>query len=141
MQEKILKIEKIEDNIEMIDIETDGNHLFYANNILTHNSSTDPGMENTSESFGINATADLLLAIICTEELEKLGQYLIKQLKNRYNSKTKNKRFAIGVDYDKMRLYDVEESAQASIGDSGQSSDSSFTPNSKSMNHLSSLTV
>ena len=78
-------------------------------------SNTDVGLEDTSESFGLPATADLMFAIISTEELEELGQLLIKQLKNRYNDPTKYRRFVIGVDRSRMKLYDVEESAQSDI--------------------------
>jgi len=83
--------------------------------------SSDVGLENTSESFGLPATCDLMLAIIISEELEKLGQVVIKQLKNRYNDPTQTKRFAIGVDRSKMRLYDVEGFVQDDIVDSGKS--------------------
>jgi len=78
-------------------------------------SNTDVGLEDTSESFGLPATADLMFALISTEELEELGQMLVKQLKNRYNDPTKYKRFVIGVDRSRMKLYDVEESAQTDI--------------------------
>lgn len=81
---------------------------------------SDPGLEDTSESFGLPATADLMFAIISTEELQNLNQLLIKQLKNRYNDPTANKRFTIGVDRAKMKLYDLEESAQTNISESGQ---------------------
>ena len=116
---KILKIEELDER-EMIDIEVSGNHLFYANNILTHNSSSDVELTDTSESFGLPATADLMFALISTEELEQLGQIMVKQLKNRYNDPTMNKRFVVGIDRAKMRLYDVEQSAQKDILDSGQ---------------------
>ncbi len=78
-------------------------------------SNTDVGLEDTSESFGLPATADLMFALISTEELEDLGQLLVKQLKNRYNDPTKYKRFVIGIDRARMKLYDVEESAQTDI--------------------------
>ena len=78
-------------------------------------SNTDVGLEDTSESFGLPATADLMFALISTEELEELGQLMVKQLKNRYNDPTKYKRFVIGVDRSRMKLYDVEESAQSDI--------------------------
>jgi len=78
-------------------------------------SNTDLGLEDTSESFGLPATADLMFALISTEELEDLGQMLVKQLKNRYNDPTKYRRFVIGVDRSRMKLYDVEESAQSDI--------------------------
>ena len=76
---------------------------------------TDVGLEDTSESFGLPATADLMFALISTEELEELGQMLVKQLKNRYNDPTKYKRFVVGIDRARMKLYDVEESAQTDI--------------------------
>ena len=78
-------------------------------------SNTDVGLEDTSESFGLPATADLMFALISTEELEELGQIMVKQLKNRYNDPTKYKRFVVGVDRSRMKLYDVEESAQSDI--------------------------
>jgi archaellum biogenesis ATPase FlaH len=73
---------------------------------------SDVGLEDTSESFGLPATADLMFALISTEELEKDGQMMVKQLKNRYNDPTMHKRFVVGIDRAKMRLYDVEESEQ-----------------------------
>lgn len=73
---------------------------------------TDVEITDTSESFGLPATADLMLALISTEQLESMNQLMVKQLKNRYNDPTKNKRFVVGVDRSKMRLYDVEDSAQ-----------------------------
>jgi replicative DNA helicase len=83
-------------------------------------SNTDPGLEDTSESFGLPATADFMFALISTEELEALNQIMVKQLKNRYADPTMNKRFVVGIDKSKMRLYDVEQSAQDDISDSGQ---------------------
>ena len=83
-------------------------------------SSSDIEMTDISESFGTAATADLLLAIISTEELDNMNQVMIKQLKNRYSDKSINKRFVVGIDRSKMRLYDVEQSAQGDILDSGQ---------------------
>ena len=81
---------------------------------------SDVGLEDTSESFGLPATADLMFALISTEELAELNQIMVKQLKNRYSDPTTNKRFVIGVDRAKMKLYDAEESAQTNISDSGQ---------------------
>jgi hypothetical protein len=81
--------------------------------------STDPGLEDTSESFGLPATADFMFALIATEELENLNQIMVKQLKNRYNDPTANKRFIVGIDRAKMKLYDAEQSAQT-LADSGQ---------------------
>jgi len=80
-------------------------------------SNSDIGLEDTSESFGLPATADLMFAIISTEELEQAGQLMVKQLKNRYNDPTFNKRFVIGVDRSKMRLYDVEHTEQTLTDD------------------------
>ncbi len=82
--------------------------------------SSDPGLEDTSESFGLPATADLMFALISSEELEELGQIMVKQLKNRYSDPTMYKRFTLGIDRAKMRLYDVEQSAQDGIIDSGK---------------------
>ena len=82
--------------------------------------SSDVDLTDTSESFGLPATADLMFALISTEELEGLGQIMVKQLKNRYNDPTYNRRFVIGVDRTKMRLYDCEQTAQDDLLDSGQ---------------------
>jgi replicative DNA helicase len=81
---------------------------------------SDVELTDTSESFGLPATADLMFALISTEELEQLGQIMVKQLKNRYNDPTMNKRFVVGIDRSKMRLFDVEQSAQDDLLDSGQ---------------------
>jgi len=83
-------------------------------------SSSDPGLEDTSESFGLPATADLMFALISSEELEEMGQIMVKQLKNRYNDPGYYKRFTLGIDRSKMRLYDIEQSAQDGLTDSGQ---------------------
>ena len=82
--------------------------------------SSDVDLTDTSESFGLPATADLMFALISTDELEGMGQIMVKQLKNRYNDPTVNKRFIIGIDRAKMRLYDCEQNAQEDIIDSGQ---------------------
>lgn len=81
---------------------------------------SDPGLEDTSESFGLPATADFMFALISSEEMEELGQIMVKQLKNRYNDPTHYKRFVLGVDRAKMKLYDVEQSAQDELVDAGQ---------------------
>ena len=81
---------------------------------------SDPDLTDTSESFGLPATADFMFALISTEELEQQGRILVKQLKNRYNDPTYNRRFVIGVDRTKMRLYDCEQQAQDDLLDSGQ---------------------
>ena len=98
--------------------------------------SSDVELTDTSESFGLPATADLMLAMISTEQLEGMNQVMFKQLKNRYNDPTKNKRFVVGIDRPKMRLYDLDESAQDdiipdiheyTIGESTKKDFSSFT--------------
>ena len=89
--------------------------------------SSDVGLEDTSESFGLPATADFMFALISNEELEEKNQILVKQLKNRYNDPTLNRKFIIGVDRSKMRLYDVEQVAQEDLVDSGQDKSSTIT--------------
>jgi hypothetical protein len=88
--------------------------------------SSDVELTDTSESFGLPATADLMFALIRTEELDELNQVMIKQLKNRYNDPSYYKRFVLGIDRSKMKLYDVEESAQKDIADSGQDDGPAF---------------
>ena len=82
--------------------------------------SSDVDLTDTSESFGLPATADLMFALISTEELEGINQIMVKQLKNRYNDPTINKRFCLGIDRSKMRLYDVEQNKGGELVDSGQ---------------------
>lgn len=101
-------------------------------------SNSDVGLEDTSESFGLPATADLMFALISNEELDGLNQILVKQLKNRYNDPSSNKRFVVGVDRSKMKLYDVEASAQ-NIMDSGQQS--SMIPASANIRNFSEFKV
>ena len=79
--------------------------------------SSDIGLENTSESFGLPATADFMIALSSTEELENMGQILVKQLKNRYNDISTLKRFVLGIDRSKMRLFDLDQSAQDELTD------------------------
>lgn len=93
---------------ETIDISVSGDNLFFCNDILTKN------------SFGLPATADFMFALINTEELQQLNQVMIKQLKNRFADPAENKRFVVGIDRSKMKLYDAEASAQIDIVDSGQ---------------------
>ena len=83
--------------------------------------SSDVGLEDTSESFGLPATADFMFALISSEELEEKNQIMVKQLKNRYNDPTVNRKFILGVDRSKMKFYDVEQSAQEDLVESGQS--------------------
>jgi replicative DNA helicase len=84
---------------------------------------SDPGLEDTSESFGLPATADFMFALVSNEELEGLNQIIVKQLKNRYNDPSFYKRFVVGIDRAKMKLYDVEASAQTGLADAGQEDD------------------
>ena len=84
---------------------------------------TDVDLTDTSESFGLPATVDFMFALISTEELEELNQLMVKQLKNRYNDPTSNRKFIVGVDRAKMKLYDVEASAQRGLINSGQDAD------------------
>ena len=88
--------------------------------------STDIGLEDTSESFGLPATADFMFALITSEEMEELNQMLVKQLKNRYNDPTSYRKFIVGVDRSKMRLYDAEAKAQEDIANSGQDDEPLF---------------
>ena len=80
-------------------------------------SSSDPGLEDTSESFGLPATADLMFALVANEELDAQGQIMVKQLKNRYNDPNSNKRFVVGIDRAKMRLYDVDDATDGLVVD------------------------
>jgi archaellum biogenesis ATPase FlaH len=89
--------------------------------------SSDIGLEDTSESFGLPATADFMFAIISNEELDAFNQFMVKQLKNRYSDPVYNRRFVIGVDKPKMRLYDVEQKAQEDIQDDTPVMDNSAT--------------
>ena len=86
-------------------------------------SNSDVGLEDTSESFGLPATADLMFALISNEELDELNQIAVKQLKNRYNDPSVNKRFVVGIDRSKMRLYDIDFSEQDNLADSNQTPD------------------
>lgn len=90
--------------------------------------STDIGLENTSESFGLPATADFMIALSTTDELEKMGQILVKQLKNRYNDVSKLRRFVLGIDRSKMRLFDLDESAQSELVDTQGATAEKDTP-------------
>ena len=102
--DEIVEIIDVGDN-ETIDISVSGDNLFYCNGILTKN------------SFGVPATADFMIALTTSEELEGLGQLMVKQLKNRFSDPARNRRFVIGIDRPKMRLYDVELAAQDNIMD------------------------
>mgnify|MGYP000167903560 CR=1 FL=1 len=89
--------------------------------------STDVGLEDTSESFGLPATADFMFALVSTEDMEELDQVMVKQLKNRYNDPSYHKRFVLGIDRSKMRLYDCEQSAQDELVDIGPVMDNTAT--------------
>lgn len=89
-------------------------------------SNSDPGLEDTSESFGLPATADLMFALVSNEDLESMNQIMVKQLKNRYNDPSSNKRFVIGVDRSKMRLFDVDQSQQTLIKDEAEDDTPAF---------------
>ena len=93
--------------------------------------SSDVDLTDTSESFGLPATADLMFALISTEDLESLGQIMVKQLKNRYNDPTIHKRFVVGIDRAKMRLYDCEQSAQDDLLDNKKEEEYSYEEQSK----------
>ena len=126
MFDEIVSIEPLDGYKDSIDVVLDGNKLFYANGILTHNSgvsNSDVEMTDTSESMGSVHTFDLYFALIRTEELDELNQVMIKQLKNRYGDLGYYKRFVVGLDTSRMKFYDVEESAQKNIADSGQDED------------------
>jgi len=89
-------------------------------------SNSDPGLEDTSESFGLPATADFMFALISNEELEQLGQIMVKQLKNRYGDLNKYKRFTVGVDRSKMKFFDLEMKAQENVMQDQSASSKSF---------------
>jgi hypothetical protein len=103
--DEIVSIEEIGIK-DTIDISVSGDNLFYCNGILTKN------------SWGLPATADLMIALITTDELEKAGQIMVKQLKNRYNTKSTNKKFILGLNYSKMKFSDVKHSEFEELTDS-----------------------
>lgn len=112
-EERIICIEEIGE-FDSIDIEMDGNHLFFANRILTHNSNSDVDMTNTSESIGLPATVDALFAIIRTEELDEMHQIMIKVLKTRFSDKT-NHRFICGINLNQMRITESSSTEQSKV--------------------------
>ena len=113
-------IKSIAEELRGLAVETNVPFMSATQTTRTGFVSSDIGLEDTSESFGLPATADLMFALISTEALEEIGQMQVKQLKNRYNDPSMNKRFVVGVDRSKMRLYDVELQAQEEIVDNGQ---------------------
>jgi replicative DNA helicase len=105
-------IKSIAEEIRGLAVEFDVPILSATQTTRSGYANSDPGLEDTSESFGLPATADLMFALVTSEEMESLNQIMVKQLKNRYNDPNQNKRFVIGVDRSKMKLYDVEQSEQ-----------------------------
>jgi replicative DNA helicase len=105
-------IKSIAEEIRGLAVEFDVPILSATQTTRSGYANSDPGLEDTSESFGLPATADLMFALVTSEEMESLNQIMVKQLKNRYNDPNHNKRFVIGVDRSKMKLYDVEQSEQ-----------------------------
>jgi superfamily II DNA or RNA helicase len=113
--DEIVEIEEVGE-LETTDISVSGDNLFYCNGILTKN------------SFGLPATSDLMIALISTEQLEKSNQIMVKQLKNRYNDVSTHKRFTVGIDRSKMRLYDIADPLANITVDSPGSSPVVSTP-------------
>ena len=119
-------IKSIAEELRGLAVEHDVPSVSATQTTRTGFTSTDIGLEDTSESFGLPATADFMFALISSEEMEELNQMLVKQLKNRYNDPTSYRKFIVGVDRSKMRLYDVEQKAQEDIADSGQNDEPLF---------------
>ena len=111
-------VKSIEEELRGLAVENDLPIVSATQTTRSGYGSTDIGLEDTSESFGLPATADLMFALITSEELEELDQLVVKQLKNRYNDPTIFKRFVIGIDRSRMKLYDVEQEAQEELIDS-----------------------
>ena len=119
-------IKSIAEELRGLAVEHDVSIVSATQTTRTGFTSTDIGLEDTSESFGLPATADFMFALISSEEMEELNQMLVKQLKNRYNDPTSYRKFIVGVDRSKMRLYDGEQKAQEDIADSGQNDEPLF---------------
>ena len=113
-------IKAIAEELRGLAVETDVPIVSATQTTRSGYSNSDVDLTDTSESFGLPATADLMFALISTEELEEVNQIMVKQLKNRYNDINMNKRFVIGIDRSKMKLFDCDQSAQDDIVDSGQ---------------------
>ena len=127
--DEIVSITKLEEDYT-IDISVSGNNLFFANEILTHNSgvnSTDVDLSNISDSVAISYTVDFQCAIITSDQLDELGQIMFKQLKNRWNSLDYYRKFCVGVDRAKMKLFNLEESAQLNISGAGNTNITKIT--------------
>ena len=137
--DEIVSIKKVGEK-ETIDINVSGDNLFFANDILTHNSgssTTDASLEDVSDSYGIAFTADMLIALVSTEELEQMNQILVKQLKNRYAPLDRYRKFVVGIDRSKMRLYNTDQSAQEDLIDVKMNTDETqdFKSKFKSFNY------
>jgi hypothetical protein len=125
-------IKSIAEELRGLAVETNVPIVSATQTTRSGSTNSDPDLTDTSESFGLPATADLMFALISTEELEGLGQIMVKQLKNRYNDPTVNKRFVVGIDRAKMRLYDVEQDAQKDILDSSKEEEYTYEEENKS---------
>lgn len=120
--DEIVEIKKVGFE-ETIDITVSGDSLFFANDILTHNSgatSSDVELSDTSESWGLPQTVDFMFAMMRDEQLDARKQVMIKQLKSRFNDVNYFKRFVIGLDISKFKFYDVDQSAQNEVVDAGR---------------------
>ena len=110
-----LYIKSIAEELRGLAVEKDVPIVTATQTTRSGSTNSDPGLEDTSESFGLPATVDFMFAVISSEELASLNQLMVKQLKNRFNDLLSNRRFVVGVDRSKMRLYDVEQSAQDDV--------------------------
>jgi replicative DNA helicase len=110
-----LYIKSIAEELRGLAVEKDVPIVTATQTTRSGSTNSDPGLEDTSESFGLPATVDFMFAVISSEELTSLNQLMVKQLKNRFNDLLSNRRFVVGVDRSKMRLYDVEQSAQDDV--------------------------
>ena len=133
-------IKAIAEELRGLAVETDVPIVSATQTTRSGYSNSDVDLTDTSESFGLPATADLMFALISTEELEEVNQIMVKQLKNRYNDLNRNKRFVIGIDRSKMKLYDCDQSAQDDIVDSGQEEEYNNDESKKIKNKFAKLT-
>jgi predicted nuclease of predicted toxin-antitoxin system len=133
-------IKAIAEELRGLAVETDVPIVSATQTTRSGYSNSDVDLTDTSESFGLPATADLMFALISTEELEEVNQIMVKQLKNRYNDLNRNKRFVIGIDRAKMKLYDCDQSAQEDIVDSGQEEEYNNDESKKIKNKFAKLT-
>ena len=133
-------IKAIAEELRGLAVETDVPIVSATQTTRSGYSNSDVDLTDTSESFGLPATADLMFALISTEELEEVNQIMVKQLKNRYNDLNRNKRFVIGIDRSKMKLHDCDQSAQDDIVDSGQEEEYNNDESKKIKNKFAKLT-